>query len=170
MTEINRRDFVRATTAAAVAAATPAFGQAPTVITSKGVKPIVVSSANGHGVRNGGAQTCVEKAFAMITSGSDVLDALIAGVNINELDPLEMTVGFGAFPNADGVLQLDASCMHGPTKRAGAVAALEGVRTAAAVARASSVAARSGASSFTFRESPSALQLAGASKESAPTE
>ena len=52
--------------------------------------------------------------------GDDVLDALIAGVNINELDPEEGGVGYGGTPNADGVVQLNASCMHGPTKRAAA--------------------------------------------------
>lgn len=67
--------------------------------------------------------------FRLITKGDDVLDALIAGVNIPELDPLGTGIGYGALPNADGVVQLDASCMHGPKKRAGGVAALEGVRT-----------------------------------------
>ena len=60
-----------------------------------------------------------ERAFRLITEGKDVLDALIAGVNIPELDPLETGIGYGALPNADGVVQLDASCMHGPKKRAG---------------------------------------------------
>jgi N4-(beta-N-acetylglucosaminyl)-L-asparaginase len=72
----------------------------------------------------------------MITGGVDVLDAVIAGVNLNELDPLDMSVGFGAFPNADGILQLDSCCMHGPRKRAGGVAALEGVKTPSLVAKA----------------------------------
>lgn len=80
--------------------------------------------------------TCVEKAFSEIMRGADVLDALIAGVNIVELDPLETSVGYGGLPNADGVVQLDASCMHGPSKRAGAVAGLEGVRTPSLVAKA----------------------------------
>jgi N4-(beta-N-acetylglucosaminyl)-L-asparaginase len=138
MSEINRRDFVRATTVAAVAAAAPAaaFGQAPTMLAPKGVKPIVVSSANGHSVKNGGSQTCVEKAFAMITAGADVLDAVIAGVNIVELDPTDTSVGFGGLPNAEGVVQLDACCMHGPRKRAGGVAEIEGVKAPSLVARA----------------------------------
>src|SRR5690606_27563715 len=77
-----------------------------------------------------------EKAYEMIVQGSDVLDALIAGVNIPELDPEETGIGFGGLPNADGVVQLDASVMHGPKKRAGAVAAIEGVRTPSIIARA----------------------------------
>ncbi|HKG47170.1 MAG TPA: N(4)-(beta-N-acetylglucosaminyl)-L-asparaginase, partial [Pyrinomonadaceae bacterium] len=64
------------------------------------------------------------------------LDAVIAGVNIVELDPLDDSVGYGGLPNANGVVQLDSSCMHGPKKRAGAVGALEGVRTPSLVARA----------------------------------
>jgi N4-(beta-N-acetylglucosaminyl)-L-asparaginase len=136
--KINRREFVRAGAAAGIASAAvarPAFGQAPTMMTPRSVRPIVIASGNGHRFKNGGPVTCVEKAFGMITSGSDVLDALIAGVNINELDPEEGGVGYGGTPNADGVVQLDACCMHGPKKRAGGVAGLEGVRTPASVAR-----------------------------------
>ncbi|HSE40815.1 MAG TPA: N(4)-(beta-N-acetylglucosaminyl)-L-asparaginase [Acidobacteriota bacterium] len=77
-----------------------------------------------------------EKAFKMITEGSDVLDAVIAGVNIVELDPEDDSVGYGGLPNADGVVQLDSCCMHGPKKHAGAVAAIEGVKTPSQVARA----------------------------------
>ena len=61
---------------------------------------------------------------------------MIAGVNIVELDPLDDSVGYGGLPNAEGVVQLDSSCMHGPKKRAGAVRALEGVRTPSLVAKA----------------------------------
>jgi N4-(beta-N-acetylglucosaminyl)-L-asparaginase len=105
-------------------------------VAASGVKPVVISSANGNRFKNGGKVTCVEKAFAMITEGADVLDAVIAGVNILELDPEETSVGYGGLPNADGVVQLDASVMHGPKRRAGAVAAIEGVRTPSLVAKA----------------------------------
>jgi N4-(beta-N-acetylglucosaminyl)-L-asparaginase len=136
---ITRREFVVTSAAATgVAASTPStlFGQAPAVMGSR-VKPIVVASSNGNQYKNGGSVTGVEKAFQMLTSGgSDVLDALIAGVNLCELDPEESGVGYGGLPNADGVVQLDSSCMHGPKKRAGAVACLEGVRTPSLVARA----------------------------------
>jgi N4-(beta-N-acetylglucosaminyl)-L-asparaginase len=136
--QINRRDFVLGGTAAGLFAAMPRAiaGAAPNIVTSSAVKPVVIASANGHKYKNGGDVTCVQKAFARIVEGADVLDALIEGVNILELDPEEVSVGYGGLPNADGVVQLDASCMQGPKKRAGAVAALEGVRTPSLVAKA----------------------------------
>lgn len=137
---MNRRRFVRSSAAAgfSVALAPRAlFAQPPTIINSKSIKPVVVASANGNKFKNGGDTTCVQKAFTMMTqAGADVLDALIAGVNIVELDPLDTSVGYGGLPNADGIVQLDSSCMHGPKKRAGGVAAIEGVRTPSLVAKA----------------------------------
>lgn len=133
---MNRRDFVRTTVGATLAAsaARSLFAQAPAVV--KSTKPVVIASANGNKFKNGGDVTCVQKAWTMMTQGADVLDALIAGVNIVELDPLDTSVGYGGLPNADGVVQLDACCMHGPKKRAGGVACLEGVRTPSTVAKA----------------------------------
>jgi N4-(beta-N-acetylglucosaminyl)-L-asparaginase len=134
--KLNRREFVMTGTAAGLAAASPSvFSQAPTMITPGSSKPVVVASGNGHQYKHDGDKTCVEKAFGLMTQGSDVLDALIAGVNIVELDPLDTSVGYGGLPNADGVVQLDSCCMHGPRKRAGGVAAIEGVRTPSLVAR-----------------------------------
>jgi N4-(beta-N-acetylglucosaminyl)-L-asparaginase len=136
--KMTRRDFVRAGTVAALGAASTRVvaGQSPTMMTPKSVRPVVISDMTGYQRRNGGPMNCLEKAFSMITSGSDVLDALIAGVNIPELDPEEGGVGYGGTPNADGVVQLDACCMHGPRRRAGGVAGIEGVRTPSLVARA----------------------------------
>jgi N4-(beta-N-acetylglucosaminyl)-L-asparaginase len=136
--KIKRRDFMRT---GAVAGLTLTSAESvvrgfPNIIVQTGVKPVVVASANGNRFKNGGDMTSVHKAFTMITQGADVLDAVIAGVNICELDPLDDSVGYGGLPNADGVVQLDASCMHGPKKRAGAVGGLEGVRTPSLVAKA----------------------------------
>jgi N4-(beta-N-acetylglucosaminyl)-L-asparaginase len=140
---INRRQFVATGAAAAgLTAVRPAslvervFAQAPTMMTPSSVKPLVISSSNGNKFKNGGSLTAVETAFKLITGGKDVLESLIAGVNILELDPEETSVGYGGLPNADGVVQLDSSCMHGPLKRAGSVAAIEGVRTPSLVAHA----------------------------------
>lgn len=138
MADVTRRDFVRAGAlvgAALGATAQRAVGQAPALV-ARSVTPVVIASGNGNRFKNGGTATCVEEAFRRLTSGSDVLDALIAGVNIVERDPEDTSVGFGGLPNADGVVQLDACCMHGPNRRAGGVAALEGVRTPSLVAKA----------------------------------
>ncbi len=89
--------------------------------------PLVVASANGV--------AAVTKAFQELRRGADTLDAVIAGVNINELDPKDDSVGYGGLPNEHGVVELDASVMHGPTRRAGAVASLRGVRTPSKVAK-----------------------------------
>jgi len=132
--KLTRREFV---TGGLAAVATPVLARsAPALIFKGEVEPIVISSNNGNRFKNGGTKTCVETAFEMMMGGADVLDSLIEGVNILELDPLEVSVGYGGIPNADGVVQLDSCCMHGPRKWAGGVAALEGVRTPSRVARA----------------------------------
>jgi N4-(beta-N-acetylglucosaminyl)-L-asparaginase len=141
---IDRRLFIRnasATVAMGVAASPAdllhsARVPAPAVQTGRTSRPVVISDLSGFTFKNGGTENAVERAFRLMTSGTDVLDALIAGVNIPELDPEETGIGYGALPNADGVVQLDASCMHGPRRRAGAVAGIEGVRTPSIVAKA----------------------------------
>lgn len=135
---ISRREFVLTSAAAGFAAGTPlaAGAQAGRPKISNRVPPVVISSSNGYTYKNGGKLSCVETAFERIVRGDDVLDALIAGVNIVELDPEDASVGYGGRPNADGVVQLDSCCMHGPKKQAGGVAALEGVRTPSLVAKA----------------------------------
>ena len=138
MKKISRRDFVISSAAAGIVATTPATAkaQAPAVRINSGVKPVVIASQNGITMNNGGDISCVETAFARMAKGDDVLDSLIAGVNIVELDPEDTSVGYGGLPNADGVVQLDSCCMHGPRKQAGGVAAIEGVRNPSLVAKA----------------------------------
>jgi len=124
---ISRRQFVKAGLGAGMAAA---------VVRSKPTRAVVVSSRNGNEFKNGGPRTAVAEAYQRMASGEDVLDAILAGVGIVERDPADDSVGYGGIPNADGVVQLDACVMHGPKKRAGAVGALEGVRTPSLVAKA----------------------------------
>jgi N4-(beta-N-acetylglucosaminyl)-L-asparaginase len=136
---MQRREFIASSTAlGAMTVFEPGLSrvEAPAVIRQRAARAVVVSSSNGHWFKNGGTKTCIELAFEKITQRTDVLDAIVAGVNIDELDPAEPYVGYGGLPNADGVVQLDASCMHGPKKRAGGVAALEGVRAPSLVAKA----------------------------------
>src|SRR4051812_142768 len=136
---VSRRDFLAAgaTAAAGVALGNPLLGESPGIThrvsgmasaAGAAARPIVIASDNG--IRG------VKKAYDMIVAGADTLDAIIAGVNIQELDPDDMSVGLGGLPNEDGVVQLDASCMHGPTKRAGAVGCLEDIATPSLVAKA----------------------------------
>ena len=142
---MKRRDFVKTAAAAGVAGAVPrpldgagpsTLDGAPMVFTPQSVSPVVISDTSGIRFTNGGPESAVERAFRGIVEGEDVLDALIAGVNIPELDPTETGIGYGGLPNANGVVQLDACCMHGPKKQAGGVAGLEGVRTPSLVAKA----------------------------------
>ena len=136
---ISRRDFLGASAitaaglvlprrAEAGAAVRGAPGGAAPVATAMAGRPAVVASANG--IRG------VKIAYDMLVQGADPLDAAIAGVNVVELDPEDQSVGLGGLPNADGVVQLDASVMHGPTRRAGSVAALEDIATPSLVAKA----------------------------------
>jgi len=148
--KMNRRDFVATGAAAGIAAAagnaaagtsvanptSRAARRAPEMLAPQAGAPLVISDYSGFGFRNGGTQNALEKAYEMIVAGEDVLDSLIAGVNIPENDPAETGIGYGGLPNERGVVQLDACCMHGPKKRAGGVAALEGVRTPSLVAKA----------------------------------
>jgi N4-(beta-N-acetylglucosaminyl)-L-asparaginase len=128
----SRRAFIEAGAAMAASLVVPsahARAEAVSAATlASGTRPIAVASLNGL--------RAVTKAYAMMQSGADPLDAAIAGVNIEELDPDDQSVGLGGLPNEEGVVQLDASVMHGPTNRAGAVGALEDIATPSLVAKA----------------------------------
>ncbi|HEX7335844.1 MAG TPA: N(4)-(beta-N-acetylglucosaminyl)-L-asparaginase [Gemmatimonadales bacterium] len=122
---VSRRTFLGASGLAAASVALPAA--TPAIVRRGAVRPAAVSSSNGL--------PAVNRAMELMLGGADTLDAAVEGVKIQELDPADNSVGYGGLPNEDGVVQLDASCMHGPTRRAGAVAALEGIKTPSEVAR-----------------------------------
>ncbi|MGA2041171.1 MAG: N(4)-(beta-N-acetylglucosaminyl)-L-asparaginase [Bryobacteraceae bacterium] len=110
------------------AAALPAMRM---VAANPAPRAVVISSAN----RFDGGVNCCARAMERIQAGSDTLDAVVAGVNIVELDPRDTSVGYGGLPNEDGVVQLDASVIHGPSRCMGAVGALEGIKTPSKVAQ-----------------------------------
>src|SRR3989442_2181896 len=125
--QLTRRDFVA--TAVIGALASPsllAHAQAPQVITKHSARPAVVASANGNKSKDGEGLTCVAKAFKMITEGSDVLDAVIAGVTILELDPEDTSVGYGGAAKSAGVGEIDASAVDGPLQPGAALPCLPG--------------------------------------------
>src|SRR5215467_3788119 len=90
-------------------------------------RPIVISSENG-------LRACA-RAMEILKAGGDTLEAVVAGVNINELDPEDTSVGYGGLPNEEGVVELDACVMHGPSRRCGSVASIRGIKTPSKIAR-----------------------------------
>jgi N4-(beta-N-acetylglucosaminyl)-L-asparaginase len=127
MVPYSRRDFLKAGAGAGVAALVLGGGRAEAAGPAAPGGPKAVSS--GNGIR------ATEKAMEILRAGGDPLDAVIAGVNIVEDDPDDMSVGYGGLPNEDGVVELDASVMYGPTHSAGAVASLRNIKNPSKVAR-----------------------------------
>ncbi len=140
---LKRRDFIKGSALAGLAAplfsnealsATPpqrpAMGQA---------LPVIISSTNGANIPKRGVEpkgvSCLERAMQIMKAGGDTLDAVVAGVNIVEDDPDDNSVGYGGLPNEECEVELDASVMHGPSRRAGAVASLKNIRNPSKVAK-----------------------------------
>lgn len=128
MNHIDRRSFLASSAAASIPVLLPLSAcraQAPPGRTGRG-GPVAVSSANGL--------RAVTRAVEEMKAGTDPVDAVVAGVAIVEDDPDDMSVGYGGLPNEDGIVQLDSSVMHGPSHKAGAVAAIQNIRNPAQVA------------------------------------
>ena len=144
---IKRRDFIKGTAAAGLGApllVQEGFGEVaaasgPPRQANTAARPVVVSSANSRRGPDGkvvqGGINCVTRAMEILKGGGDTLDAVIAGVNLVEDDPGDNSVGYGGLPNEEGDVELDASVMHGPTHRAGAVASLRHIKNPSQVAR-----------------------------------
>jgi len=111
--------------AAAAVGATTSLSEAREGV-AIGHRPVAVASKNGL--------DAVGRAVQRMEAGLSPVEAAVEGVGIVEADPNDVTVGYGGLPNAEGVVQLDACCMDGPTMRAGAVGALEGFKHPAGVA------------------------------------
>src|SRR5216110_327014 len=90
-------------------------------------RPLIISSANGlH---------ALDKGMDILKKGGDTLDAVVATVTVVEDDPNDDSVGYGGLPNEEGEVELDASVMHGPTHRAGSVAAVRRIKNVSRLAK-----------------------------------
>ena len=130
----SRRDFVKTSVLGAVAAgvSSPAagsnIGEPPPPQSGSGKRPIIVCANNGYAY--------LEAAFAFLKGGGDTLDAAIKVVKGPEDDPNDDSVGLGGLPNEEGVVELDACCMHGPTRRAGSVGGVRNIKNVSMVSKA----------------------------------
>jgi len=126
-----RRFFIISLASSAAAGVSKLMAAAPAgaalTPAASGKRPLIISSANGvH---------ALDKGMAILNSGGDTLDAVIAAVTVVEDDPKETSVGYGGLPNEEGEVELDASVMHGPTGRAGCVAAVRRIKNVARLAQ-----------------------------------
>src|ERR1700685_1469181 len=135
----SRRDFVKTSVLGAVAAGVGAPAKAEEAKASAPPQehdapaaphklPIIVCANNGYAY--------LENAFAFLKSGGDTLDAALRVVKGPEDDPNDTSVGLGGIPNEEGVVELDACCMHGPTRRAGSVGAVRNIKNVSLVSKA----------------------------------
>jgi N4-(beta-N-acetylglucosaminyl)-L-asparaginase len=128
-----RRKFFATTLAGtAIAGTTEVFGNplvfAESPMPAPGAKrPLIISAVNGlH---------ALDKGMDVLKSGGDTLDAVVATVTVVEDDPNDHSVGYGGLPNEEGVVELDACVMHGPTRRAGSVGSVQRIKNVARLAK-----------------------------------
>lgn len=93
-----------------------------------GKRPIMVCAHNGFNY--------LDEGYAILRNGGDTLDAALRVIRGPEDDPNDHSVGLGGLPNEDGVVELDACCMHGPTRRGGAVGGVRDIKNVSLLARA----------------------------------
>jgi len=106
---------------------TTSAGVAGTGAAAGGTRPVMISSANGV--------NALPKGMEVLKAGGDTLEAAVAAVTVVEDDPNDDSVGYGGLPNEEGVVELDASVMHGPTRRAGGVASVQKIKNVARLAK-----------------------------------
>ena len=128
MARVTRRNFIRTGLGVTAASWLGRTKNMAAEARPTGTENALCVVSSGNGIR------ATEKAMELMRAGSDPLDAVIAGVNIVEEDPNDASVGYGGVPNEDGVVELDASVMYGPSHAAGAVASLRNIKTPSRVA------------------------------------
>jgi N4-(beta-N-acetylglucosaminyl)-L-asparaginase len=124
-------------TGSALASASRLFGKSlpelapgsglPAAPESTATRPVIISSANGV--------NALQKGMDILKSGGDTLDAVVAAVSVVEDDPGDDSVGYGGLPNEEGIVELDASVMHGPTHRCGSVASVQKIKNVSRLAK-----------------------------------
>ena len=132
----SRRDFVKTSVLGAVAAGVGARARADQNAAAQEhgpqsgsyKRPIIVCANNGFNY--------LEDAYAFLKNGGDTLDAALKVVKGPEDDPNDTSVGLGGLPNEEGVVELDACCMHGPTRRAGSVGGVRNIKNVSLVSKA----------------------------------
>ncbi|HEY4902797.1 MAG TPA: N(4)-(beta-N-acetylglucosaminyl)-L-asparaginase [Candidatus Sulfotelmatobacter sp.] len=126
----SRRDFVKTSVLGAMAAGVGprAQGQDHVAQTGSSKRPIIICAHNGLNY--------LDNAFAFLKGGGDTLDAALHVVRGPEDDPNDTSVGLGGIPNEEGVVELDACCMHGPTRRAGSVGGVRNIKNVSQVSKA----------------------------------
>src|SRR5262245_12465966 len=137
---MKRRDFLSglAVTSATLAVGQAAQGSSAPQAQSKaasaagGPKNIMICAANGITSRG----NHLDAGYKQLMAGAETLDAAITVVSGPENDPKDTSVGLGGLPNEDGVVELDACCMHGPTRRAGSVGGVRDIKNVAALSKA----------------------------------
>jgi N4-(beta-N-acetylglucosaminyl)-L-asparaginase len=90
--------------------------------------PVIISAGNGFNY--------LDRAYDHLRKGGDTLEAGILVVTGPEDDPNDDSVGLGGLPNEEGVVELDACCMHGPTRRAGSVGGVRNIKNVSKVSKA----------------------------------
>lgn len=122
----SRRDFLSSTLAGSVAFGLSTNAPAQNSAADKNAAkraaklPIIICAANGY--------SYLDQAYALLAGGGDTLDAALKVVQGPENDPNDESVGWGGHPNEEGVVELDACCMHGPTRTAGSVGGVRNIK------------------------------------------
>ncbi len=134
----SRRDFVKTSVLGAVVASISGQAAIPEAsaesdpqghaAADSSKRPVIICAHNGYAY--------VEAAYAFLKTGGDTLDAGIRVVKGPEDDPNDDSVGLGGLPNEEGVVELDACCMHGPTRRAGSVGGVRNIKNVSMVSKA----------------------------------
>jgi N4-(beta-N-acetylglucosaminyl)-L-asparaginase len=126
MKTVNRRNFLQA---AGIGLSLPFIETSKSIAKTVDGPLLLCSRGETWG------EKVLQPGWDVFKASGDLLDAVEASANVTELDPEDQSVGYGGQPNEDGVVQLDASIMYGPTHNCGSVAALENIKTPSSVAR-----------------------------------